>query len=108
MTEEKDGCYSYINCSQVAARCADRWTVLLDVRTPREFAVARIPGATLIPVGELAARIGELDPARPIICICEHGVRAEAAAEFLANNGFEQVATMRGGMTRWTGAVERG
>lgn len=87
---------------------ADDAPLLLDVRTPREYGARRIPGALLIPVDELPTRYLELDPDRPTICICEHGVRSEAAAAFLARNDFADVANMRGGMAQWTGETERG
>jgi len=81
--------------------------LLLDVRTPAEYRSHRIPGARLFPVQELAARWRELDPGTHTICICEHGIRSEAAADFLARQGFARVATMRGGMVRWRWAVDR-
>ncbi len=82
--------------------------LLLDVRTPGEYRSHRIPGAVLIPVDELSRRYQELDPDRPTVCVCEHGVRSEAAAAFLARQDFADVSTMRGGMARWDGPVERG
>ncbi|HVK05598.1 MAG TPA: rhodanese-like domain-containing protein [Armatimonadaceae bacterium] len=87
---------------------ADPAVFLLDVRTPREYVCHRIPGAVLIPIQELSCRLPELDPARPTICICEHGVRSEAAAELLIHHDFADVANMRGGMVRWRGERERG
>ena len=89
------------------ARSTDDAVLLLDVRTPAEYHSHRIPGARLLPVQELAARWRELDPATHTICICEHGIRSEAAADFLARQGFARVATMRGGMVRWRWAVDR-
>lgn len=92
---------------EAAVRTAPAPPLLLDVRTPGEFARRRIPGAVLIPVNELPRRYQELDPDRPTICLCEHGIRSEAAAAFLARQDFADVANMRGGMVRWTGATER-
>ena len=86
----------------------DAAPVLLDVRTPQEYRSHRIPGAILLPVQELAARWQELDPDRRTICICEHGIRSESAAAFLAQRDFADVSTMRGGMSRWVGEIERG
>jgi rhodanese-related sulfurtransferase len=85
----------------------DTETLLLDVRTPAEWRRHRIPGAVLIPVDQLAGRYQELDPDRRTIVICEHGVRSEAAADFLARHDFAEVATMRGGMAQWPGTVEK-
>jgi rhodanese-related sulfurtransferase len=95
---------------EVAARAAsgEDAPLLLDVRTPGEFLSHHIPGALLIPVDELNRRYQELDPDRPTVCVCEHGIRSEAAAAFLARQDFADVSTMRGGMVRWTGPVERG
>jgi len=101
--------YKIVSPAHVAALLPHKGDVLLlDVRTPREWDCHRIPGAVLLPVQELAARFGELDPAHPIICICEHGIRSENAAEFLAHHGFSDVSTMRGGLVRWHGPLLRG
>jgi phage shock protein E len=62
---------------------------LLDVRTPEEFASGHPDGAVLIPVSELAARIGELPRDRPVVVYCRSGRRSAAAAEQLRTAGFE-------------------
>jgi rhodanese-related sulfurtransferase len=85
----------------------DAETLLLDVRTPGEWRTHRIPGVMLLPIDQLASRVQELDPDRRTIVICEHGVRSEAAADFLARHDFADVATMRGGMAQWPGTVEK-
>src|SRR5690606_36506415 len=54
---------------------------LLDVREPHEWEIAHIEGATLVPVGELPARLAELDPAEPIVTYCHRGVRSQRARE---------------------------
>ena len=85
--------------------------VLLDVRTEPENRSHRLPGAVLIPVQELAARVEELDPDRPHLIYCEHGVRSVAACEFLADRGFDALSNLGGGMARWLHAglpCERG
>ena len=86
---------------------SDEKTLLLDVRTPGEWASHRIPGVVLLPIDQLAGRYQELEPDRRTIVICEHGVRSEAAADFLARQDFADVATMRGGMAQWLGTVEK-
>ena len=80
--------------------------VLVDVRTPAEYAQRHIPGVRLIPFDEFAARVGELKPEDAIICLCEHGVRSERAAQYLSALGYPRVATMTGGMAEYAGAVE--
>src|SRR5208283_3718640 len=60
----------------------DRFT-LVDVREPHEYQICRIPGSKLIPLGELAKRTGELDPAGEIVVHCKSGGRSAKAVEFL-------------------------
>lgn len=83
--------------------------VLLDVREARELrAHGSIPGRLHIPTGHVPMRLGELDPARPIVVYCAHGVRSYKVAAFLLDNGFQTVASLRGGFARWKGEVQRG
>ncbi len=70
----------------------------VDVREPDEVAAGSLPGATNIPLGELEARIGELDPARRVVVLCRSGGRSTSAAEFLTANGFTDVVNLEGGM----------
>ena len=55
-----------------------------------------------IPMGEITQRIGELDSSRPVACLCHHGARSMRVAQFLAQQGFEQVANIAGGIDAWT------
>lgn len=90
-------------------READPDLLLLDVRTEEEWEMHHIPGATLIPMHTLLQRLSELDPARETVVICEHGVRSENVAHYLAAQAdFVHVATMVGGMSVWTGPKEYG
>ena len=82
--------------------------VLVDVRTPAEYARHHIPGVLLIPLDEFAARVGEVDRGAEVVCLCEHGVRSEAAAQYLSSVGHRNVATMTGGMAAYPGPVEAG
>lgn len=70
----------------------------LDVREPWEYELARIPGAILIPLGELGDRVGELDPARPLAAYCHHGVRSLHALRLLREAGFQDLAHLSGGI----------
>ncbi|GAA4752709.1 hypothetical protein GCM10023328_39870 [Modestobacter marinus] len=76
---------------------------IVDVREPDEVATGAIAGSTAIPLGQLATRTGELDPATPVITVCQSGRRSQQAAEFLATAGFP-VSNMAGGMNAWTQA----
>jgi sulfur dioxygenase len=79
---------------------------VLDVREPREFTgpLGHIAGATLIPLGELPARVAEIDRARPVVTVCRSGTRSAQAAVLLAKAGVAQVANLGGGMLRWRAA----
>jgi rhodanese-related sulfurtransferase len=78
--------------------------VVLDVRTPREHEeLGHIPGALLLPVELVSAAPAVLpDDGRPVVVVCEHGVRSRQAAALLAEAGIE-ACNMAGGMSRWTG-----
>jgi rhodanese-related sulfurtransferase len=106
--EEDSSHYAVLSPKDVMDRAETSDVLLLDVRTPREHVCHRIPNALLVPVQELAVRLPELDPMRPTICVCEHGIRSETAAAYLAANGFAEVATMRGGIIQWPGTLIRG
>ncbi|MBX3588392.1 MAG: rhodanese-like domain-containing protein [Ramlibacter sp.] len=79
--------------------------VVLDVREPWELQTAsvRADGFALvtIPMGEIAARVAELDPDVPVACLCHHGARSQRVANFLAGNGFARVANIAGGIDAW-------
>ncbi len=80
--------------------------ILLDVRQAEELEIARIEGAVHIPLNELPARLGELDPEQPVVAMCHHGVRSEMAGRVLERNGFAQVAHLSGGIDAWSQAVD--
>ena len=81
--------------------------LLLDVRNTEEWDICRIEGATLIPLPQLASRIGELDQSREIVCYCKMGGRSAKAAELLRQAGFT-VQSLNGGILRWAADVEHG
>jgi sulfur dioxygenase len=76
---------------------------ILDVREPEEFSgpLGHIAGATLIPLGDLAERAGELGKDRPIVAVCRAGGRSAQATIILQQAGFKDVANLTGGMLRW-------
>ena len=76
---------------------------VVDVREPEEFdgALGHVAGAKLLPLGELVARAGELDKARPVVVVCRSGARSAQATVLLRNQGFSRVANLAGGMLRW-------
>ncbi|ANE80416.1 sulfurtransferase [Mycobacterium adipatum] len=82
-----------------AAQIADLQVV--DVRNPGEVAAGMIPGAVSIPVGQLPARLAELDPARPTVVYCAGGYRSSVAASLLRAHGFTDVSDILGGYGAW-------
>jgi len=76
--------------------------LLLDVRQPEEYEAGHLPGAKLIPLGELEARQAELDRGKKIITYCRSGHRSMAAAMTLCNQGFSQIHTLDGGILNWS------
>lgn len=81
--------------------------VLLDVREHWERALCSLPGSIHVPMREIPARLMELDPSRPIVCICHHGVRSRQVAMFLEHRGFESVFNLSGGIDAWAKEVDR-
>jgi adenylyltransferase/sulfurtransferase len=80
--------------------------VLLDVRNPAEYALGRIAGSRLIPVAELADRLGELPKHRPIVCYCHTGKRSQRAGSLLQASGFADVTSLAGGIVAWSVDVD--
>ena len=76
---------------------------VLDVREPSEFIgpLGHIRGATLVPLGELAARAKDLPKDMPIVAVCRAGSRSAQATAILQKAGFTDIANLPGGMLRW-------
>lgn len=76
-------------------------TYFLDVRTLEEYQEAHIDGATLIPLDELEMRVDELPRDEPIVVYCRSGNRSSVGRDLLLQAGFEDVASMNGGIGKW-------
>lgn len=74
---------------------------IVDVRNPGEVAAGTIPNAIPVPVGQLPARLGELNPAAPTVVYCAGGYRSSVAASLLRRNGFVDVSDILGGYGAW-------
>ncbi len=84
--------------------------VLLDVREPNEFALARIEGSKLVPRAEVPDRIPELDPIAETVVICHHGARSAFVTRILDRSGFEAAYNLEGGLDAYSavdGSVPR-
>ena len=80
---------------------------LIDVREPHELEISRLPDADLIPLGELAARMSELDSAEDIVLFCKAGTRSARALEVLASAGFRKMKNLKGGINAWAREVDQ-
>jgi molybdopterin/thiamine biosynthesis adenylyltransferase/rhodanese-related sulfurtransferase/molybdopterin converting factor small subunit len=80
--------------------------VILDVREPFEYEIAHLDNAKLVPLGELAAHVNELDTARPIVVYCHTGMRSAQAVRFLNGLGYKKAKNLRGGIRAWVSEVQ--
>lgn len=80
--------------------------VLVDVREPFEYDIARIPSAKLIPLGELPSRLSELDSADDIVVHCKSGMRSAKAVHLLQDAGFGKLRNLTGGILAWSDQVD--
>jgi rhodanese-related sulfurtransferase len=80
--------------------------ILLDVREDWELAIARVDGAVHIPMGDVPARLGELDPTGEIAVLCRSGGRSAQVARYLEQNGFGNVWNVAGGILAWSEQVD--
>jgi rhodanese-related sulfurtransferase len=84
--------------------------LLLDVREGWEVATARLELAALefrhVPMHELPARLDELDPSQPVVCICHHGARSAQVVAFLQRQGHTQAYNLDGGIDAWSALVD--
>ena len=79
---------------------------LIDVREPHELAISALPGAELFPLGQLAARLPELDSAQDMVLFCKSGSRSTRALELLVSAGFKKVKNLKGGINAWAREVD--
>jgi rhodanese-related sulfurtransferase len=95
--------YEDITASRLKARldAGDR-PVLLDVREPWEFELARIEGSRFVPMTELGDRFTELDPGAETVVVCHHGNRSAYVAQALRQAGFEKVLNLEGGLDAYS------
>lgn len=83
-----------------------KFAVVVDVRTPAEFASGHVPGAVNIPLDQLKGRLSELDPHKDkaVAVICQSGSRSAAASMTLVESGFTGVVDIAGGTSNWISA----
>ncbi len=81
--------------------------LLVDVREPAEWEIVRIPGAVLIPKGDLPSKLAELPQNKPIVAYCKTGIRSAEALALLKNAGFKDAVHVQGGVSAWATQVDQ-
>lgn len=80
---------------------------IIDVREAHEYAIARLPGTKLIPLGQISERAGDLDPTREAVVHCKGGVRSAKAIARLKEAGYAgRLINLKGGITAWSNDVD--
>jgi adenylyltransferase/sulfurtransferase len=79
---------------------------LIDVREPHEQEISNLAGSEIIPLGEFASRLSELDSAEDIVLFCKAGTRSTRALEILASAGFKKVKNLKGGINAWAAEID--
>ena len=80
--------------------------VLLDVREPWEWQLARIEGAEHVPMNQVPVQAGDWDKTHPRVVICHHGMRSLQVVAFLERQGFSNLHNLQGGIDAWSRQVD--
>jgi len=95
-----------ITAPELAERVKTNHLKLVDVREPHELQISALPNAVNIPLGQLAARLSELDSAEEMVLFCKSGSRSARGLELLASAGFKKVKNLKGGINAWAREVD--
>ncbi len=96
-----------ITAPELAERVKTNHLKLLDVREPHELEISALPNAVNIPLGQLAARLSELDSAEEMVIFCKSGARSARGLELLTSAGFKKVKNLKGGINAWAREVDK-
>ena len=86
---------------------ADNSLFLLDVREPHEFEHCHISNSHLMPMRSIPDCLDQLPKNAPIVTICHHGMRSQQVAQFLIQNGFNDITNLVGGVNAWAADVDK-
>jgi molybdopterin/thiamine biosynthesis adenylyltransferase/rhodanese-related sulfurtransferase len=95
-----------ITVQELSERMKTNHFKLLDVREPHELEISALPNAKNIPLGQLAARLSELDTADEMVIFCKSGGRSARGLELLVSAGFKKVKNLKGGINAWAKEVD--
>ncbi|MGM9974518.1 MAG: rhodanese-like domain-containing protein [Clostridiaceae bacterium] len=90
-----------ITTSDLKEELKNKNNQFIDVRTPGEFKQNSIKSFKNIPLNELANKAEALDKDRPVVVICQSGMRSSNAARLLKKKGFKEIINVKGGMNAW-------
>jgi rhodanese-related sulfurtransferase len=76
--------------------------VIIDVREDWEYAEGHIPGAVLLPLGQVPNRLNDIPKDKTVVAVCRSGNRSNQATQFLRDQGFDNIHNMTGGMISWS------
>ena len=97
----KQSTVKQIGVAEAATQRTNAAVQFVDVRELNEWIGGRMPGSMHIPLGDLAFRVGELDPARPVVVVCASGMRSLTGADLLLRKGFGDTVSLAGGLVAW-------
>jgi rhodanese-related sulfurtransferase len=101
------GSYTDVTVDEAKQMIDNGEVEVLDVRTPEEFSAGHIPGAKLVPLQLIEGMLTELDKDQKYVVVCRSGNRSSEASGILANEGFESIYNMTGGMNEWKHEIEQ-
>ena len=86
---------------------AGKTPLLLDVREAWEIQRCAFDGALHIPMGQIQARLNEINPEAEIVVVCHHGIRSNSVANYLARNGYAHLYNLAGGIDAWAREIDK-
>jgi molybdopterin/thiamine biosynthesis adenylyltransferase/rhodanese-related sulfurtransferase len=105
--EEEEAHVPHISVTELKAKLdKGEHFKLIDVREPYEWDICHIPGAKLIPLGQLPSRMSELDSADEIVLQCKSGARSARALKLLQEAGFSKLTNVEGGIMAWADQID--
>lgn len=93
--------FQHIDVEQAQQMIINQSAVLLDIRDPQSFAVVHAEHAKHLTNDTIVALMEELEFDQPLLVMCYHGISSQGAAQYLVNQGFEEVYSVDGGFEAW-------
>lgn len=93
--------FKHISAEQTQESLDNDSVTVLDIRDPQSYELAHIDGAQRLDNASLPSFLSNTDKASPVIVYCYHGISSQQVAQFLIEQGFEDVASMDGGFEAW-------